>query len=281
MTPAGQWYPAIQWYPARRSQARELMDDTLSDPVLLQRTLDQFSLINRLFSRMRGLVRRCILEDIVARGTGPTGETISVLDVGAGACDIPLWLLAEARTRGIALEITCLDHDPRVVDYARRRTSREPAITVREGSALEIEGPFDYIMANHLLHHLTEPEIDRFLERSFRACRRRLLLNDLLRSYWSLAGFSLFATLFLHRSFARTDGALSIRRGFRPLELQRLIDRSPWAGARLGTMLPGRICLAADKLSPEAIPRTRAVPGQRQDPSAGEPGDPPPPRAPR
>ncbi|SIQ28271.1 Methyltransferase domain-containing protein [Alkalispirochaeta americana] len=276
------------------------MDDTLSDPTLLGRTLNQFSLINLLFSRMRGLVRQFILDDIIASGPHREGTPISVLDVGAGACDIPLWLLAEARKKGLHLEITCLDHDPRVADYARRRTAREPAITIQEGSALEISQPFDYIMANHLLHHLTETDIALFLDRSYQACRRRLLLNDLLRSYWSLAGFSLFGALFLHRSFARADGTLSIRRGFRPDELKQLLDHSPWRSAStgqgtphpltlLGRRIPGRVFLVADRRScggpspipRTTIPRTTTVPGQRQDPCADERGDSPQPRVPR
>lgn len=239
------------FYPQERSTAPEIMDDPGSDPELLERTLGQLVLVNRLLSRMRGLLRRHLLRDMAERGE--PGRTWSVLDVGAGGCDIPIWLVRVAHRRGIALNITCLDHDPRVLQYARSRVAEYPEITLLEGSAFAIPGSYDYIICNHFLHHLTDDEIGRFLAAAHRACRRRLLVNDLLRSYWSLAGFQLFATLFLRGSFARSDGLLSIRKGFRRRELSRIIAGSPWGAPEteriIGHALPGRLyCVATQRM---------------------------------
>lgn len=237
--------------PLERAAAAELMDDPAGDPIQLERTLAQFSLVNRLLSRMRTLVGTCILNDMQAPGSHET--PFRVLDVGAGACDIPLWMAGEARRRGVSLHITCLDHDPRVVDYARRIAGDHRAISIVEGSVLDLDGSdtFDYVMGNHLLHHLHDEEIPRFLDTAHRICRRRLLVNDLLRSRWSLAGFHLFASVFLRNSFALQDGKLSIRKGFVPNELAVFLRRSVWNGPgcawSVGRAIPGRVFLVATK----------------------------------
>lgn len=223
------------------------MDDPGSDRELLERTLDQLVLVNHLLSRMRGLLRRYVLGDMADQND--PGRPWRVLDVGAGGCDIPIWLARASRRRGVPVHITCLDQDPRIIDYARSRVAAYREISLREGSAFEIAGSYDYVICNHFLHHLTEEEIGRFLAAAHGVCRRRLLVNDLLRSYWSLAGFGLVSSLLFPRSFARSDGLLSIRKGFRRQELSRLLEASPWGGAdsswTVRHALPGRVyCVA-------------------------------------
>jgi 2-polyprenyl-3-methyl-5-hydroxy-6-metoxy-1,4-benzoquinol methylase len=172
--------------------------------------------INRLLTGTRRLLRRTILED-VRRRPGPC----TLLDVGCGGADLARWL---AR-REPALRITCLDHDPRVVGYARRRCVGLAAVEVRLGSAAELErlGSYDYVFANHFLHHLEDGRIAPTLNAMLARARRLLVVTDLLRARSSYLLYALFAGAFLHRSFAAADGLLSIRRGFRPPELGALL----------------------------------------------------------
>ncbi len=241
-----------RWYPAQRSSAPELMDDPESDRLQLEQTLRQFWLVNLLLSRMRSLLRRYVLRDMLARGV----THATVLDVGAGGCDVALWLRRKAERCGLSLSISCLDHDQRVLAFARRQVAEEPAIEVLEGSVFEIRGQWDYVICNHFLHHLNDQQIGRFLDLSYQICGRRLLANDLLRSHWSLFGYRVFAALLLHNSFASYDGALSIKRGFRPHELRRMVERSSWTRnpeshrdttTRVLRIAPGRVVIVASR----------------------------------
>jgi 2-polyprenyl-3-methyl-5-hydroxy-6-metoxy-1,4-benzoquinol methylase len=140
----------------------------------------------------------------------------------------------------------CLDHDPRVIAYARRRYPALPSVEFRLGSASELESmeSFDYVFANHFLHHLPEAEIAPTVQAMLRRTRRLLVINDLLRSGRSYFLFSLFASIFLHRSFAFSDGRLSIRKGFRPEELREMlagIERPERLEIRLER--PARVCV--------------------------------------
>jgi len=206
-----------------RARVPELMDLPDSDPGRLERTLRQLAWINRFLTGARRLLARTILED--ARRQRPP---YTLLDVGAGGCDLALWLAG----RQPGLRITCLDHDPRAVAYARRRCAGVPAIEVRLGAAGELERleSFDYVFANHFLHHLDDERIAPTVAAMLGRARRLLVITDLLRSHRSYAWFSLFAGVFLHGSFAAADGRLSIRRGFLPEELAGLLAGAAPAG---------------------------------------------------
>jgi 2-polyprenyl-3-methyl-5-hydroxy-6-metoxy-1,4-benzoquinol methylase len=193
--------------------------------------------INRYLLGTRSLIRRAILEDIRRR---PGRPPYTILDVGAGGCDIALWLARSRRD----LRITCLDHDPRVVDYARRACAGEPAIEVHLGSAADIAGlpAYDFVFANLFLHHLEDGQVGSTLTAMLGRTRRLLLVSDLLRSRRSHFWYGLFAGLFLHGSFAAADGRLSIRRGFRPEELRALLDGAA-DRVEVRREAPGRVCL--------------------------------------
>jgi 2-polyprenyl-3-methyl-5-hydroxy-6-metoxy-1,4-benzoquinol methylase len=200
------------------------MDLPDSDPRRLERTLAQMAWINRFLTGARGLLERTILEDI-RRRPGPC----TLLDVGCGGADLALWLVRRAP----CLRVTCLDHDPRVARYAARRCAGAGRIEVRLGSASELEalGGFDYVFANHFLHHQEEERLAPLVGAMLACARRLLVITDLLRDRASYLWYSLLAGLFLHGSFAVADGRLSIRRGFLPEEL----------AARLDGIAPGRL----------------------------------------
>src|ERR1700719_53962 len=71
-----------------------------------------------------------------------------VLDVGSGLADVPLRLVREARRRGVALEVTCLDRSEAILGLARAASGDEPALRfVRaEGESLPFgDGSFDVV----------------------------------------------------------------------------------------------------------------------------------------
>lgn len=238
-TPPGGKSETMSFGWPHRIYESELMDTPTSDRAKLERTLNQFIVINWFFSNSRGLISKYIIQDIETQNDR---EFLTLLDVGSGACDIAIWLARKCKR----LRITCLDHDPRVVEYAKRRCASQPAIEVVLGSASDLEDmeTYDYIFANHFLHHLADEEIEPTFATMLKKSRRLFLINDLLRSPWAYLGFSIFSGLFLHRSFARADGLLSIKKGFRPEELVELTSSGDiQKRLEIFTMAPGHVCV--------------------------------------
>lgn len=212
----------------------------------LIRTVRQFEIINRLLTRSRGAIRRYLLRDAVARKL----EEVTLLDIGAGGCDIGRWFIEACKRRGIHGRVICLDYDERIVAYARKTCADQPEISVVLGDAGELRRmeEVDYVFANHFLHHLPEEGILELLPMIAQKARYGFLLNDLKRSRLSYFGYTCLAGLFLHGSFAFYDGRLSIRRGFRREELVTLTEG---CGEKtiIRSLAPGRLLVVGGALS--------------------------------
>jgi len=218
----------------------ELMDLPDASEKKLINTLNQFYLLNILFTRSRRLIKKYILADMLQS----PGKTYEFLDLGAGGCDIAIWLLKRCRRLGLNVRITCLDYDPRIVKYAREKCRPYPEIRVIQATTHELEklAPYDYIFANHLLHHLPSEQWRTLIDAIARQTRKVFLLNDIRRSRWAYAGYALFAGMFMHNSFAFVDGLLSIRKGISVHEMRQSVSECGHnKNITIGTALPARV----------------------------------------
>jgi len=226
----------------RNTADKEKLELADLDADRLQRTIRQFKLINNLFSASSRLVREhffTIMEQDPQR-------IYSLLDVGAGGCDIAIRTAREARKRGLRLNITALDRDTRILPFAYQAIRDYPEIHIVEGNALDLNclGSFDFVFSNHLLHHLAWDEISLFLESIIARTRLAFVMNDLKRSNWAYLGFTIFSGLLPLRSYHFHDGRLSIRRGFLPEELRGFIDsRFPDRAIQVVETCPARVVL--------------------------------------
>jgi 2-polyprenyl-3-methyl-5-hydroxy-6-metoxy-1,4-benzoquinol methylase len=226
----------------RNTTDKEIMDRADADPDQLHRTLRQFHWINFLFSASRPLLREHFFSMMIQDPT----RSYTLLDVGAGGCDIAIWAAREARNRGLKLNITALDNDPRILPVACRAVRDYPEIRIVEGNALDLSqrGPFDFIFSNHFLHHLAWDEINIFLQQVLAKTRLAFVMNDLKRSRWAYLGCTVFLGLGTRRSFAFHDGRMSIRRGFLPGELRDFTARNfPDARIHVVETRPARVVL--------------------------------------
>ena len=228
-----------------RANAPEHMDNPDCDDAALLRTVGQFASINRLFARYPTILKRWVLADM----RRDPGRDWHLLDMGAGGCDIDVWLLAAARRRGLKLHITACDADPRIVREAQRTLAHVPGLTIRHLDVLNADwrGPVDYVFGNHFLHHLSDEEIGVLIRQWVPRVARRLLFSDLARRSATYLGFASIS-LFYRRSFARDDGLLSIRKGFRSHELRAMAKRTGLSEHAISVtrLFPGRLLLCID-----------------------------------
>ena len=223
-----------------RSEEKELMDLADCDTEKLLNTVKQFEILNFLFTSSRRLINKYIIKDIVSRKV----DRIFFLDIGAGGCDIDIWFLKQCKKIGIKPVITCLDFDERIVGYAKKKCEMYEEISVVHGDAFGLAnyGKFDYVFANHFLHHLDEKKIPIILELVNRQCNRLFLINDIKRSNLSYLGYTFFTGIFFHNSFAFYDGRLSIKKGFLSGEMKEILDKSGLADKiNVSTCIPSRV----------------------------------------
>jgi 2-polyprenyl-3-methyl-5-hydroxy-6-metoxy-1,4-benzoquinol methylase len=218
------------------------MDRPDSSAELLRNTLRQFRWLNRLLTPCHRLLRRHVLH----RMRADRSRAWTMLDIGSGGCDLPIWLIERCRREGIDLTITCMDHDARVVEFARQCLVDYPEIVLLHGDALTLaETPpatWDFIFSNHFLHHLPTPQIRHCLRQVVRACREQCIMSDLVRSRLSYCVYTAGAKVLLRNSFAFDDGRLSIRKSLTRSEALRLVADDPsLRSLRVETIFPGHL----------------------------------------
>jgi ubiquinone/menaquinone biosynthesis C-methylase UbiE len=203
----------------RLSGAAELLDGPFDDPTALVANLRDLTRINRLTGGAA----------LSVRAVAGLGGAATILDVGTGAADIPLTLLARAGSAGRALAVTATDSRREVLDAARRA---QPAIDRTRGLELALadgrrlpypDGSFDIAHASLVLHHLEPADAVAFLGELRRVARNGIVVNDLVRGRWFWLGGWLLVHAIGTSRYTRHDGPLSVRRAYSQAELAGLL----------------------------------------------------------
>lgn len=221
----------------RDSRAVEFMDDPECDIDELRNTYRQFRVINALISRWGTIYRRHIRPFC----TDPD-RPYSLLDIGFGGGDIPRKLALWARKDRIQLNITAIETDERAFEFVRDFDFPD-SVHFRLASFAKLfrEGQsFDFVISNHLLHHLEEEELSRILDKARQMSIRKVLFNDIERSDVGYALFNLLSRPVFRNSFITHDGLVSIRRSYTCRELSRIVPES-WNVKRI---FPYRLLLS-------------------------------------
>jgi len=215
----------------RAPDLRERIEDPACDLQVLFNTYRQFAPLNSLISRWRPIYRRYLRPCLKQRGGG------TLLDIGFGGGDIPIRLADWARGDGLCLDVTAIDTDPRSLEYARQQHAGS-SVRFLQVSAEQLGARgerFDLVVSNHLLHHLSEVQLPKFLAAAAALAGELVVLNDIARSTLAYLAFAATTKPFFRRSHIVADGLTSIRRSYTASELRALappgwqVDRAfPW-----------------------------------------------------
>jgi len=232
----------------RRASAPERMDDPHLALDELRAALAGLTWTNRRLGGTRALVTA--LEPYVA--AAPPDRPFEVLDVGTGAADLPLELLALGRRLGRPLVITAIDRNPYVASIAAAAVAGSATIRVVCADAQRLPfGPrsFDVVTASLFLHHFDEGAATRLLAAFRGLARRAVIINDLRRHVVPWAFIAAAARLLRRGATYVHDAPLSVRRGFTPHELERAARAAGARATRVRRRWPYRLVLEIDATS--------------------------------
>jgi ubiquinone/menaquinone biosynthesis C-methylase UbiE len=200
----------------QRKVIPELLDDDLGTPSEIAASLVDLRHINDWFGGTR--TTAALLRQV-------SGEScqreLSLLEVGAGAGDVPLAARRTFEKNGRSLRVTLLD----------RMWSHLPGNGVASvaGDALRLpfrDNAFDVVGCSLFAHHLEAEELRRFAREGLRVCRRAVLINDLIRGPMHLA--LVYAGLPLFRSrITWHDAPASVRRAYTRQEMRQMLQGLP------------------------------------------------------
>lgn len=199
----------------RDSASQERMDDPNCDIEELKNTYRQFSTINSLISQWYRIYKREI------RPFLHTNTPSTLLDIGFGGGDIPLKLSSWASKDGLDLRITAIDPDSRAFNFVQE-LERIQSVEFLQCQLSEFNPSnqqFDFVISNHLLHHLGRQEFYEILSQAKQLSNQSVIFNDIHRSDWAYLLFNIFSRPVFRSSFITADGLTSIRRSYTHEEL--------------------------------------------------------------
>jgi ubiquinone/menaquinone biosynthesis C-methylase UbiE len=225
-----------------RIREQEWMDAPGADPVQLRKSLAFIRFINKYLGYTRATLSHL---DQFSRRWKPT-EPIRILDIATGSADVPLALLARAKSRNIPLHVTGVDLHPKTAAEAQAAAGKDLSIIRADATNLPFaDNSFDYAMTSMFLHHLDEDQIVQVMKEMSRVAKRGVLIADLLRTRRALFWINLF-TLFANR-MVRHDAIVSVRQAFQEHEILALRDRAGISFAKFHYHFAHRFVLAGEK----------------------------------
>ncbi|MEQ8523839.1 methyltransferase domain-containing protein [Gracilimonas sp.] len=223
----------------RRPNLIEYMDHKDCDPALLENTYRQFATINLLLSQWKSIYKNEL------RPLMHESKTYTLLDIGFGGGDVPIQLTEWAKKDGIDVKITAIETDKRAFDYVQKIDTPNE-ITFKYCSSTDLLSEsvsFDFVISNHVLHHLSEHQTNQILKEAKALASQKVIFNDIERSDIGFALFTTFARLIFRNSFIVADGLTSIKRSYTKAEIKEMIPKN-WTVKRL---FPFRLLLIHDK----------------------------------
>jgi ubiquinone/menaquinone biosynthesis C-methylase UbiE len=216
----------------RRTDALELLDGPLDDPATLAGNLRDLRRVNRWLG---GASLSAPAIDALAAHRAE----VTLLDVGTGGADIPLALLERAAARSRGLTVVAIDSRPEVLAAAvraRPEVAEAAGLQLHVGDGRSLPYPddsFDVAHASMVLHHLEPGEAVELLCEMGRVARLGIVVNDLDRTRFGLAGAWLMGHLLTANRYTRNDSVLSVRRAYRAAEMVALLREAGLAPVRV------------------------------------------------
>lgn len=195
----------------QRSYTLERLDTGDYTPEEYAKWQREMRFVHRIFGENRAL-RTALLPEI-----GSVGNTLSILDVGAGSGE----LLNTILEWNIKPEPFLVGAE---INADAARTIEERSISAVRCDCLRLpfdDNAFDFVVCSLFLHHLNDKKAIELLSEMKRVASHRIFAIDLHRSPIAYYFYKTVGLLFLQR-FTVEDGSLSILRAFKPADLERL-----------------------------------------------------------
>jgi len=204
-----------------RTYEKELLDrDDIPFPDIA-RNMMELELIN---ARLGGHAITCRGMASLALGTG-AARRLQVLEVGSGGGDNLRAIARWAARNGMPLTLTGVDINPECVAYAQSRPQNEGIRFVcSDYRNLPQSVQPDIIFSSLFCHHFTDGELSQQLRWMQQRSRLGFFINDLHRHLLAYHSIRLLTKVFSRSYLVKNDAPLSVRRGFRRADWQRLFD---------------------------------------------------------
>lgn len=201
----------------------ELMDRPQPVSAELERDLENLRDLNRWFGSY------ALISMFLSRWIKP-GVSLRIVDLATGSGDIPRLIAEYGRKIGAQLQIDGIDQQSATLEIAKKLSVNYPEISFTEGNVLEWNPPepYDLVLCTLALHHFSEDDAIRLLQRSRELSRKFVLVSDLRRGFFLTTGVWFLTEFMFREPMTKFDGRLSAARAFSFSEMNLMAQQAGW-----------------------------------------------------
>ena len=198
------------------------MDDLTLATDDLRQTLDELETINTWlggYQPVLDALRRL-------RPRLATGQPLRLADLGSGGGDTLRHIARWARQKAIFVQLTGIDANPFMLEYAAAKSQAYPEISYRQLDIFSPEfqkQPYDIVTCSLFCHHFTDEELVTLLRQWQAQAQVAVIINDLHRHWLAYHSIKWLTRLLGGSYLVRHDAPMSVARAFRRADWVRLL----------------------------------------------------------
>lgn len=231
----------------RRSHDPEIMDDLACSGDVVEQTLRELDVINRLLGG--NAVTLSGVKEMI-RNRKSSDHAITVVDLGCGSGYLLRQLADYGRRNKVPMQLTGIDANPFITDFARNQCRAYSEIRIETQNVFAADFAhqhFDIVVGTLFFHHFDNDTLSSLLPQLVRQSRIGVLINDIHRHPLAYHSIRLLTRWFSSSPMVRFDAPLSVRRAFAREDWNRIFSNGgltahsiQWKWAfRWKIMLPG------------------------------------------
>lgn len=159
----------------------------------------------------------------------PAGRPLRVADLGSGGGDTLRHIARWARKNQVAVELTGIDANQFMLDYATAKSRAYPEISYRQFDIFAPEfqaQPYDIVTCSLFCHHFEDDELVTLLRQWQQQAQVAVVINDLHRHWLAYHSIKWLTRLLGGSYLVRHDAPLSVARAFRRHDWVGLLQRA-------------------------------------------------------
>lgn len=216
----------LEFSSGKRATDPEIMDDFTCSGEVVEQTLRELDVINRLLGgngvTLSGLKKMAAIH--TSRET-----PLTIVDLGCGSGDLLRRFAGYARQKKINVRLIGIDANPAIVEYARKHCTGFPEISfiaMDVRSAEFSSQTYDIICGTLFFHHFDDDALVHLLPQLVRQARLGVLINDIHRHWLAYYSIRWLTRWFSSSSMVRFDAPLSVSRAFTRADWEVILRRA-------------------------------------------------------
>ncbi|MGE0588986.1 MAG: methyltransferase domain-containing protein [Cyclobacteriaceae bacterium] len=211
---------------SQRSQHIEIMDDLNCQGEVVEQTLRELEIINRLLGGNNVTING--IQKLVGNNI-QNDKTLTIADLGCGGGDILKEINRWANKNNISVKLIGIDANPFIVRFAEKNCSEYHNIEFRVQNVFDSgfqSQSFDIIVATLFTHHFSSQELSQLFSTLNRQAKIGVVINDLHRHWFAYHSIKVLTQLFSRSKMVKFDAPLSVLRAFKKGDLVEVLNQA-------------------------------------------------------